>query len=140
MNVQGLASLEAQLVELGAQLGIKALAQASRRAFKPVLEAAQRLVPVDTGELRDAIKLSVKKPKDGESVVVVGLWIGKGAKGSKKIPSVRRWHWVELGTAHMAAHPYLRPALDQNAGAVLELLKTELVKSIQKAAAKKGSK
>jgi HK97 gp10 family phage protein len=154
-KVAGDSQLQAQLVDLGAELGAKALAQAVRQAFKPVLETAKEMVPVDSGDLRDALRLSVKKPNSGDTVVVVGLRIGGGAKlkgiaaiaqkyashfGGERLPPARRWHWVELGTANMAAHPYLRPALDQNAGKVLELLKSELVKSIEKALKKKAAK
>jgi HK97 gp10 family phage protein len=137
IKVEGLAALQAQLVELGGEMGVKALAQAARKAFKPVLESAKGLVPKHSGALRDAIKVSVLKP-GADSVVVVGLRIGGGPKGSKELPAARRWHFIEFGTAHMAAHPFLRPALDQNAAKVLEDLKTELAKSIQKAIAKKA--
>lgn len=133
----GMAALQEQLTNLGAELGVKAMAQAARQAFKPVLEAARAMAPVDTGELRDSLRLSVKKPRAGDGVVVVGLRIG-GSKGAKGLPPARRWHLAEFGTAFQAAHPFLRPALDQNAAAVLELLKTELVKSIAKAIQKKG--
>lgn len=143
-KLQGLDALQSQLISLGAELASKTLAQAARKAFKPVLEAAKALVPVDTGELREAIKLTVKKPKGGDAVVVVGLRIaGSGtAKGitgiaqkyarrfGAELPAARRWHWIELGTANTAAQAFLRPALDQNAEVVLEALKAELVKSI----------
>lgn len=139
LKLDGLAGLQAQLLDLGdTKLGVKALASAARQAFKPVLEAARALVPVDTGELRDALRLTVLKPKGGDAVVVVGLRIGSGTKGSKKLPPARRWHWVELGTVHMAAHPFLRPALDQNAQGVLDALKDEIAKSIAKIQRKAG--
>ncbi len=137
-KLQGLDALQAQLVDLGAQLGVKALAQAARQAFKPVLETARALVPVDSGELRDSLRLSVKKPSAGEMVVVAGLRIGGSKGGGQELPPARRWHWIEFGTAHIAAHPFLRTALDQNASAVLDLLKAELVKSIAKAVSKKS--
>jgi HK97 gp10 family phage protein len=138
IKVSGLDALQQQLIEIGVELGVKALAQAARKAFKPVLDAAKSLVPTDSAALRDSIKLSVKKPGSGDSVVVVGIRIGSGPKGSKDLPPARRWHFVEFGTAHMAAHPFLRPAFDQNQSRVLEDLKTELVKSIQRAIAKKA--
>ncbi len=140
-KVTGLAALEAQLTELGTELGAKALAQAARQAFKPVVAAAKAMVPVsdlDDDHLRDSIRLTVVKPKGDGSVVVVGIRIAGGNPKGARVPPARRWHFVELGTAHQAAHPYLRPALDQNAAAVLDLLKTEIVKSIQKALRKRA--
>lgn len=137
MKVKGLAELTAQLDDLGAELAAKALAQAARRAFKPVLESAQQLVPVRSGELMRGIRLAVKKPSTGDTIVRVGLRISKG-KGVGGMPPARRWHFVEFGTSHQAAHPFLRPALDRSAGRVLELLKVELAKSIEKALKKRA--
>lgn len=145
----GLAALEKQLLELGAQLAAKALAQAARRAFAPVLETAKALVPRDSGALADSLRLStVYGP--GDAVVRVGISIGGGharqariaaavfGESQAEIPPARRWHFIELGTSKMPAHPYLRPALDGNVDRVLELLKVELRKSIDNAV-KKGA-
>lgn len=147
LQVKGLDALHAQLRELGAELGLKTLAAAARKAFKPVLDDAKAMVPVDSGELRDSLKLSVVKPKGGDLTVVVGIRIGKGTGAkqarlaaaafgegqSRGLPPAARWHFIELGTAELAPHPFLRPALDHNAGAVLEALKTEIAKGIAKA-------
>lgn len=139
MQVEGLASLEAKLTELGAELGQKVLTAAARRAMWPVLEEAQRLVPKDSGDLRDAIKLSTGKPASGETVAVAGLRIGR-SKGGKDggLPPAARWHFVEFGTAHQSAHPFLRPALDSQAPRVVDELKTELAKGIKRALARKA--
>jgi HK97 gp10 family phage protein len=71
---------------------------------------------------------------------VVGLYIGDagGAGNPGELPPARRWHFIEFGTADLAAHPYLRPALDANADAVLTLLRTELQASIDRALRKKN--
>jgi HK97 gp10 family phage protein len=140
--------LLAQLKELEAELAVKALATAARKAFKPVLDAAKAMVPRHSGALADAIKLRVERPSAGDTVVRVGLMIGSsrlakqaqvaaaafGEAQSTELPPARRWHFVELGTAHQAAHPYLRPALDHNASAVLDILRVELDAAIKKVA------
>lgn len=149
IKVHGLDVLEKQLLELGAQMAAKVLAQAARRAFAPVLETAKALVPRDTGALADSLRMStVTGP--GDAVVRVGISIGGGharqariaaaafGEAQAKVPPARRWHFIELGTSQHSAHPYLRPALDSNAARVLELLKVELRASIDKAI-KKGS-
>ncbi len=138
-KVEGLSALQAQLVDLGAQLGQKTLARAARQAFKPVLEMAMQLVPTDSGALRDALRISVKKTSEGDSVVVVGIRIGGGKGNGKELPPARRWHFIELGTAHQAAHPFLRPAIDANAGAVVDLLAAELKKAIARSVARKAA-
>ncbi len=139
-KVSGLKELQAQLVELGIETGVKALAQAARKSFEPVLAAAKAKAPALSGALRAGLKLTVKKPKGGgDTVVRVGIRItvvkdsGGGALlGKEEAPATRRWHFIEFGTAFMEAHPFLRPALDENAPVVLALLKIELRISIDK--------
>lgn len=152
IKLHGLAELQAQLNGLGFELGVKTLAAAARKAFKPVLEAAKAKVPVDSGELRDSLKLSVVKLKGGETGIAVGIRIGKGTGArqaavaaaafgegqTRSLPPARRWHFIELGTADLAPHPFLRPALDSSAHAVLGALKEELVKGIQRALKKRA--
>lgn len=132
-KLEGMETLQEQLLALGAETGVKALADAARIAFMPVLAAAKSMVPVETGALRDALRLTLKKPKGGDLVIVVGLRIAATKGIGKEADPARRWHFIEFGTAHRAAHPYLRPALEQNAEAVLEELKTQIARSIQRA-------
>lgn len=140
-KVSGFDSLNEKLMQLKAEFAVKALAQAARKAFMPVLLAAKENVPIWSGALRDAIKITVTKPKEGDAVVVVGLFISsKSAYDTGELPPSRRWHFIELGTAKLAAHPYLRPALDGKAPEVLDQLKTELAKSIARAVKKGGAK
>lgn len=137
LKVHGLDALKAQLEELGAEAAGKELARAARKAFEPVLAAAQARAPIDTGLLRDSIKLAVVRPRGGDAVVQVGLRIApsKGAAklGRRTISAHWRWHFVELGTSKMAAKPFLRPALDGNAQQVLDTLRVELLKGIERA-------
>lgn len=150
-NMTGFSALNERLLALGAVAGSKALAKAARKAFLPVIEEARRLAPTDSEALRDAIKVTVKKPKSGDAVVVVGLRIVGPKKQSKKhfelklrtatVPS-RRWHLAEFGTSKQAAQPFIRPAFDRNVSSMLAALKSELDKAIYDAvrkAAKAGS-
>ena len=151
LTIRGIGELNAKLTALGSELAAKALAQAARKAFKPVLDDAKRLVPRDTGALADSLLLAVVRKND--DTLAVGIKIGRG-RGSKQariaaaafgeaqddgLPPARRWHFIELGTSRTPAHPYLRPALDANAAEVIELLKKELRVSIEKALAKRGA-
>lgn len=152
-NLKGLEGVREQLAAVDSNLAAKALGQALRVAFKPVLEMAKQLVPVDTGELRDSLQLAVVKPGGGDTVIAVGIIIGKGT-GAKQAkiaaaafgegqletdPPARRWHFIELGTIHVKAHPYLRPALDANAQGVLDTIKDLLAQKIAAAIKKQGA-
>jgi HK97 gp10 family phage protein len=136
LRLNGLPELLEQLDELGTVTGARALRTAARKAFGPVLEAAKSKVPVGEGDLRDSLKISVRKGgnsgEDEDVVFRVGIKVGKvpGAAGGSKVAPSRRWHLVELGTVKMPAKPYLRPALDSQRDAVLSMLTEELAKSI----------
>lgn len=138
-RLEGTEPLQDQLEALGAEVAQKALAKVARAAFEVVLETARSLAPIESGELRDSIKISVVRPGGGDSVVVVGLKIGQGPNpGDGGDPAARRWHFIELGTAFMAAHPFLRPALDQNAARVVQLLEEGLAAEIDRVLRKRG--
>jgi HK97 gp10 family phage protein len=152
LSVTGIAGIQAQLDAIEAEVAQKALATALRDQFKAVIERAKQLVPKDTGALAASISLAVVKPKSGETVVAVGLWFNDKAAPIKQariaaaafgeaqlgtLPPSRYWHFIELGTVKVAAHPFARPALDSNAQTMLDGLKDELTGAIQKAVASK---
>lgn len=83
MRMEGLKALDAQLERLGAELAAKTLARAARKAFAPVLEDARAHVPVDTGLLRDSLRLVVLRPEEGDVVVKVGLRVRTGKGGGR---------------------------------------------------------
>jgi HK97 gp10 family phage protein len=94
---------------------------------------------------------TLKRPKSGDAVVVVGLKIavgkgggkadlnragargGKARKDAARKSAHWRWHFIEFGTSKMAAKPFLRPAFFSNKSAMLETLKSELAVEIEKA-------
>jgi HK97 gp10 family phage protein len=142
---EGLRDLEKELVALGANAGRRALTRASRKAFAPVLEAARANAPEDTGLLKKHIVITTQRPKEGASVVNVGLRVVKaktGAPGSTRPLDYQsphwRWHFIEFGTSAKAAHPFLRPALDANAETVVGNLRGELRKAIDRVLKKRA--
>lgn len=69
-------------------------------------EDAQDNAPVDTGELRDSIEWLVER--------VAGMVVeGEVVVGADHGP------FVEFGTVHMQAQPYLAPAIDANRGRIV---------------------
>jgi len=137
IELRGFAELREKLQQLPDKLAAKVLAKAMKAAFQPVLDDAKAKVPVDTGALRDSLRIAFRRGGRGEPMRV-GIRIGSSSKvkqaglakavfgGTTKAPPARRWHFIELGTADLAAHPFLRPALDANQGRVLSILKTEI--------------
>ena len=152
LSLRGLEGLRDQLAAVEAELAAKALGAALREAFKPVLATAKALAPKWSGALADSLVIAATRPTSGDLVVAAGIKIGSsklskqaamaaavfGEGQSAELPPARRWHWIELGTIKMAAHPFLRPALDANAQAVLDSLKELLRKKIEQALKRKG--
>ena len=92
----------------------KALVQQRMRfavqdAAKRTAEDARAFAPVDTGALRGSITSLVQ---------------ASGAKASGDVlANSPHALYVEMGTSRRAAHPYLRPALQQNKARFLQSLR-----------------
>ena len=110
---EDIGALDRLLQAIPVSLARKGARKATRAAAKLVLAEARALVPHDTGELERSLKVRARKRSRthrgtvGHSVVTGGdAFYGK---------------FVELGTSHQAADPFLRPALWGNRTAKLQV-------------------
>lgn len=73
--------------------------------------------PVDTGALRSSIYTKLKsgghQPDQRDGVVYVDIPEPESELEAVVGPTVEYGIWLELGTGHMAAQPYLLPAVEQ---------------------------
>jgi HK97 gp10 family phage protein len=83
----------------------KAVPDALDKAALLVTRSAKQKAPVDTGALRGLIKPERVSAKEADVVSPAEYSI-----------------YQEVGTYKMPAHPYMRPALDENAEAIKELI------------------
>jgi HK97 gp10 family phage protein len=81
-----------------------------------VAEAAKQRVPVETGELRDAIHVD----KEPEGVYVI-------AGDSRTFYA----HFVEHGTTRTAPRPFLVPALEASRGEIEKIASAGLRKAVE---------
>lgn len=109
--------MEAALKELGPKTARIGGGRAVRAGIRVAVREAKRLVPVRTGRLRRSIvgRMS-KRARQNERVAVLGF----------RQPTSSRAHFTEFGTAHSSARPFVRPALDSQAGKMLEAMGEEL--------------
>lgn len=142
VEVLGLKELEKALLDLGAETGYKTLRAAARKSMKPVEAAAIAGANEDTGDLKKSIGIQTKKGKGKSTAVTVNVGsvrrsISEGEKGSKTRRKLNKQDAKvaaqEYGTSKQQADPFLRPALENNAGTVLSHFKTELAKAIDRA-------
>jgi HK97 gp10 family phage protein len=124
-TIEGLPHMRAQFAELNNKVQRAVMRSALKQTGAVVVKAAKAKVPVLTGKLKKSIKSSVSVKEGGLSYVDIG-W-GKEAFWGL---------FVEEGTCHRGAHPFLRPALDENHPAILQTFTEALNVQIQKQTAK----
>ncbi len=135
VTIEGLRELDAALAELPRTIAKNATKRALAKAAEPIAEEAKRLVPVDSGLLRNSIAISTKlKNKVGRAEFSAVLRGGgsraeavaamRDARRAAGAPSFAEIYigpawpkgfygtFVEFGTSDTAAQPFMRPAWD----------------------------
>lgn len=143
----------------------KILNRAVKLAMTPVLLQAKALAPVDTGALRESLRIEARRPtaKDKRSRyvergdVVIGTvttapgnvlarrkfynysqsYRQKKDVYTKGIPSDARANVQEFGSVNFPAQPYLRPALESKGMEAVNSLSQSLRIALQKYKSKK---
>lgn len=126
IKVKGLKELSAFLDQFPMKLKTNVMRGALRAGMKPIRDEARRLVPVDSGELREGLKVSVRAKGNmvTASLKVKGphrhlaYWYEFTGARAHRLPGplVIDGH-VVAGADHpgVKPHPFLRPALDGRA-------------------------
>lgn len=159
VQVSGLSELEKQLRALGEEYGPKAAISPVRRALgkagKIVQASAQAKVHRKTGTLAENIIVTTYK-KAPEGQIGVQVMVRAKAKAYKsssrairagKIGLEYNFYgplfyagFLEFGTSHQPAYPFMRPAFEENKGALPGIIKDELAKAIEASVKRLGGK
>ena len=126
VKVDGADELARLLRGLDKKLRTKAYRAALTAGADIVLKAAKANVPVDTGNLKKSLAKQVRVTRRAH-VARIGWRQGKGAKNDGFYG-----HMVEYGTAHSAARPFMRPALDENEHAVVKAYGDEIQRALDR--------
>lgn len=97
----------------------KRIGENAAAALEPIAEDARRLVPIDSGDLRDTIRVSLEYSDEGFSnggMVIVGPLAAGDAR------HVFYAHFLEYGTITMRARPFMGPAIAKNQELVFDVL------------------
>lgn len=129
-KIEGAKEMERVLRELGPDVANRVGRQALRAGAKVIIDEAKRLVPVDSGALRDSIAVR----EDRKLKASVGHEIGVNIGFLK--PASRRAHLIEFGTSKSPAKPFMRPAMDSQAPAALDQMGKVLARGIDREAKK----
>lgn len=106
-----------------------ALREAFNKGARPIRKEARVLVPKDERHLERAIAISMSA-KDTSVRADVGY------KRRSKGGAARYGHLVEKGTAHSAAQPHLRPALDNRGREAVRVIAGDLGPALERVAAR----
>jgi HK97 gp10 family phage protein len=119
VNIEGLKGVEDALAQAGPKLAKRAMRKCLNAGADALVAAAKAKAPIlkegtpqrRPGELRDSIVKKVKlSPKEEAGIVVIGPEYKK-ADGQQS-PGLYGM-FVEFGSEHGPAQPYLRPGFDE---------------------------
>lgn len=135
--ITGAAALDTRLRQLASETGAKGINAEMRKATHEavkeiVLPAVLDLIPVDTGELEDAIKIRAIKRSRGK----VGYYVGFADplfQGDSYYGGFIEFGFTHFGNVEVEADSYLRRALYPNAIIVLEQVRHRLAAFVAKA-------
>lgn len=131
ITLQGLDNVIGKMEALG---GEELVSKGLTKTANAVQGQAKLLAPVDTGDLRDSIKVSDVKGRSVEvftdSDHAIFNEYGTGTKGDPAVPHTSKESWVYPGTdgnfytSHgMSPRPFMRPAAEfgrENIGEIFE--------------------
>lgn len=120
-NLQGSKDVLRCMNELKETQIVTVMRTAGRKAMQTVLDDAKRNASqIDDSETQLSItdNLAMRtsyKRSTGDLMIKVGVIGGaRYRRGDKEQGLTTYWRYVEFGTEHSAAQPFLRPAMDDN--------------------------
>ena len=117
-QLTGIEDAIAALRRAVAPVNDKRIGENAAAALEPIAEEARRLVPVESGDLRDSIAVSTEVAGYGAASRTV--YVGPLRAGGSS--DVFYAHFIEFGTATQRAQPFLAPAVFKYRELVFEVL------------------
>lgn len=137
-NIEGLEETLAALREFPRATGRATLRRALLKAVNPVAIVARSYVPDDPStpapDLKSSIGVATQLTRRhrGAKRNEVEVYVGPTRTAGRAVLNYASF--VEFGTLHATAHPYLRPAWDRTKGLVYTILTRELTVEFEKTA------
>ena len=131
VRLEGIEELKKIFKQLDREVKKQIYEKAVQEGAEMVVQTAKAKVPVDTGALKESIKIIESKAGEKGSFSKVGSDIAI----HKRDAVTRQAHgyysfFTEYGTSRMPARPFIRPALDENSQKIkdkfIEVLKSEV--------------
>jgi HK97 gp10 family phage protein len=103
---------------------------ALRHGAKILAGEIRRQAPVETGKLRDSVKVIDSLDRHGNRSVVVTVGGGHDDEGVDREHIVR---FIEYGTANKSPNPFIRRSIDAVKGRVADEVRDEIASGIESA-------
>jgi len=141
VEIKGLRELMLALEKLPAEVQKKPVQQALRAAAKPMRDAAIANASAfrDTGTVEKNIKVVRSKVYNGKNYVhgvVLRVLNSSKRRRAKGMGDAFYWKFLEFGTVHAPARPFLRPAFESNKDRALQIIRERLARGIENEARK----
>jgi HK97 gp10 family phage protein len=138
----GFDDFDATLKQMGEEFGYtdvnkKILIPALKKAMASTLPTAKSLARVNTGKMRDNIRIDARRPTDGDKKSKY-VYDSDAAIAIISVNQSNVSWGEEFGTAKKAGRPFIRPALESNENNIISTLGQELKIRIDKYQAKKS--
>lgn len=132
VRVDGLREIDAALGELGKATGRNVMRRVAVARLEPMAEEMRRLAPVNSGDLKDSITVTTRRPKRHRKSSEVEAYAGPGRHP--------QGHLREFGGDGSPPEPFVRPAWDGGKTELLYGIGEDLWSEISKAAARQARK
>ena len=139
-NIQNIAEVTNALKAMGVEIDSPDLQRMLKAQALPIIQTAQNLAPKETGDLAKSIGFITGKDKDNKTKVLIGLrkeYYNNYLGVMFEYGTVAR---IQQNTGRytgiIEARPFMRPALDQNAGKVTD----GIIRGVDKILAKLAKK
>ncbi|MCA8048026.1 HK97-gp10 family putative phage morphogenesis protein [Burkholderia arboris] len=129
VQILGLADLQADFAKLSKAQSTKTLRRATLAGANVIRDEARVRAPKKSGKLRRNIVSAALRQKDSPGLATAGVRVR--TKGGADSPNnAFYWRFVELGTQHMRAHPFVRPSFDTSIDRAEGAIRTEMARAI----------
>lgn len=128
--VTGIKELDRQLRELDAKLGKTYVRKAMRKSLVPVREQAKKNAPVDTGHLKNSIKIRAAKRSRKRFGAVVRAGNQKGNIRDEFYGGFMEWGWKLRNGVKRPGTRFMKRAAVEKKDAQLAIFKREVQQSI----------
>lgn len=118
MELEGMEQLIKRVEGMG-KVGIKIENKALKKAGQIIVDEAKKNVPVKIGKLKEGLKVSGVRKKNGNKYVFAGIQKGDNSE-------IFYGKFLEFGTSRQNAKPFMAPAYESKKNEAKEVIKQEL--------------